>query len=141
MFRNSRLTGAFLAGFFCLLSSAHAASLGKNPAAGLVRATDGSLYGTTANGGTNDLGTVYKVDGESGLVTTLINFTGVAGANPGSTPLAPLIFGTDGKLYGTTSEGGANNFGTVFRVSVSGVMELLYAFGTNNSDGAIRKGN
>ncbi|MBA3354067.1 MAG: putative Ig domain-containing protein, partial [Blastocatellia bacterium] len=139
MFRTSRILLATCLAVLCLTPNAPAASLGKNPAAGLVQGSDGSFYGTTSNGGLNEFGTVYKI-APDGLVTTLINFSGTAGVNPGSTPLAPLIFGSDGKLYGTTSEGGANNFGTVFRLSVSGVMELLYSFGVGNDDGANPKG-
>jgi len=44
--------------------------------------------------------------------TTLVSFDGTDGANS----TAGLIRATDGNFYGTTSEGGANNDGTVFQV-------------------------
>ncbi len=75
----------------------------------------------------------------TGYFTTLVNFSGFGntqtpptptggGADVGATPLAPLTLGTDGKLYGTASQGGIDNAGTVFRVSISGVIEQLHWF-------------
>jgi uncharacterized repeat protein (TIGR03803 family) len=87
---------------------------GEYPYAGLVQATNGDLYGTTANGGDNgNYGTVYKLTLD-GTLTTLHSFDNTDGANPD----AGLAQGTNGDLYGTTSYGGANNDGTVFRLSV-----------------------
>ena len=138
MFRVSKLKVLPLV-FFSLISVASAASLGKNPAAGLVEGTDGALYGTTSNGGTNDLGTVFRID-PNGLITTLINFTGTAGANPGAIPLGPLVFGNDGKLYGTTSEGGANDFGARLSRECQRSYGTALYFGTGPGDGANPKG-
>ena len=50
----------------------------------------------------------------SGALTTLLYFDGYNGANP----RAPLVHAADGSFYGTTINGGANGFGTVFRLSV-----------------------
>ena len=57
--------------------------------------------------------------------TTLVNFDGTNGFNP--TP-APLVQGTDGNLYGTTLFGGANQAGTVFKLTPSGTLTTLYSF-------------
>jgi uncharacterized repeat protein (TIGR03803 family) len=64
------------------------------------------------------------------VFTSLYSFTG---ANDGANPYAGLVQGRDGNLYGTTSSGGANNLGTVFKIS-NGVLTRLYSFdGTNGA--------
>src|SRR5206468_2927551 len=49
-------------------------STGKDPVSALVQGTDGNFYGTTADGGTSNLGTIFSVD-SSGAITTLHTFT------------------------------------------------------------------
>ena len=72
------------------------ASEGRLPSASLLLASDGNLYGTTAYGGTGGYGgTLFSV-GATGTFTTLYTFAGDAGLQP----MAPLIQGTDGNLYG-----------------------------------------
>jgi uncharacterized repeat protein (TIGR03803 family) len=68
-------------------------------------------------------------------LTTLANFNGNNGANPF---FAPLLQGTDGNLYGTTSAGGAHGQGTVFKVSRAGTVSTLYSFcsRSNCADGS-----
>jgi len=88
---------------------------GGAPYAGLIQATDGNLYGTTESGGVNGKGTIFKIS-PSGTLTTLYSFAGYPA--DGANPEAGLIQGTNGKLYGTTISGGANDFGTVFSLSV-----------------------
>jgi uncharacterized repeat protein (TIGR03803 family) len=93
-----------------------AGSDGAEPFAGLVQGSDGNFYGTTQLGGlgpcTGGCGTVFKIT-PSGALTTLYSFAGSDGANPD----AGLVQGSDGNFYGTTHQGGANNVGTVFRLS------------------------
>jgi uncharacterized repeat protein (TIGR03803 family) len=66
-----------------------------------------------------------------GAFTTLVEF----GNNDpkGGEPHAPLTEGNDGKLYGTTTAGGAYNWGTIFRVTTGGSFETLWNF-NNTSD-------
>jgi len=97
------------------------------PNGGLLRMPDGTLYGTTVYDGAWALGTVFVMtpDGVSGYTTTTLHeFSGPDGA----TPLAPLIMASDGLLYGTTSAGGDNASGTVFRIDALGNFELLHSF-------------
>jgi len=98
--------------------------------AGLILGTDGNFYGTTyANGstGVGCCGTVFKITA-SGTLTTLYSFCIQTGCPDGSYPYAGLIQPTDGNFYGTTSSGGASNFGTVFKITPAGALTTLYSF-------------
>jgi uncharacterized repeat protein (TIGR03803 family) len=113
---------------------------GSLPFAGLVQATNGKLYGTTYSGGTNGVGTVFKIT-PSGTLTTLYSFCpGGGGCTDGNGPDAGLVQATNGNFYGTTQFGGANNGGTVFKITPSGTLTTLYNFcsqgGSNCTDGA-----
>ena len=96
---------------------------GTYPAAALVQGADGALYGTTQAGGTNTAGTVFKVSSE-GTLYTLLHAFGAAdgtGANSdGAAPVAALIQGVDGLMYGTASQGGVNANGTAFSLNPDG---------------------
>ncbi len=64
-------------------------------------------------------------------LTTLLSFAGTDGAQP----YAGLIQATDGNLYGTTKFGGANNDGTIFKITLSGTLTTLHSFdATDGSD-------
>jgi uncharacterized repeat protein (TIGR03803 family) len=88
---------------------------GVTPYAGLVMDKLGNLYGTTvAGGGTGGVsGIVFEMT-PSGAETILHNF-GATG--DGAFPWGGLVFDKSGNLYGTTLDGGANGFGTVFKVT------------------------
>jgi uncharacterized repeat protein (TIGR03803 family) len=64
--------------------------------------------------------------------TTLVNFDGTNGAIPEFMSSIPA---TNGSFYGTTQAGGANGYGTVFRITPAGVLTTLYNF-TGGTDGA-----
>jgi uncharacterized repeat protein (TIGR03803 family) len=94
----------------------------------LVQGSDGSLYGTILEGGSNQnpLGTGYGVIFRittSGSYTVIHSFVGSDGIYP-----TALVFGPDGNLYGATARGGANDSGTIFKISVSGAFTSLYSF-------------
>jgi len=96
---------------------------GANPDAGLIQATDGSLYGTTQSGGANNLGTVFRFT-PSGTLIALHSFAGT----DGSAPYGALIQASDGNLYGTTQSDGANSGGTIFEITPGGTLTTLYNF-------------
>jgi len=101
---------------------------GAAPYGGLVQGTDGNFYGTTSRGsGTNLTGTVFKIT-PAGTLTTLYSFCSQSGCPDGSLPTAALVQGTDGNFHGTTSRGGANNSGTVFKITPGGTLTTLYSF-------------
>jgi uncharacterized repeat protein (TIGR03803 family) len=86
---------------------------GFAPIAGLIQATDGNLYGATAGGGANGMGTLYRIS-TSGEYQSLYSFNGSAGKEPQGT----LTQHTNGMLYGTASEGGTYKLGTVYQVNL-----------------------
>jgi uncharacterized repeat protein (TIGR03803 family) len=89
---------------------------GSGPEADLID-VNGTLYGTTGGGGTNNGGTVFAVT-TSGSERVLHSFEACCGTGTdGSNPLAGLI-NVRGAIYGTTHDGGASGFGTVFQVSL-----------------------
>jgi uncharacterized repeat protein (TIGR03803 family) len=87
------------------------------PQAGLTLGNDGNFYGTTEEGGSDGVGTVFKVT-TNGTLTTLASFNWSNGAYP----QAGLTLGNDGNFYGTTEEGGSDGVGTVFRLILSPVI-------------------
>jgi uncharacterized repeat protein (TIGR03803 family) len=105
---------------------------GEYPYAGLVQGSDGNFYGTTFAGGMYVNGTVFRIS-PSGSYTNLHSFG--KSPNDGGYPYAGLVQGSDGNFYGTTSEGGTNNEGTVFRISPSGSETNLHSFVGYPSDG------
>lgn len=103
---------------------------GQLPIARPLLDAAGNLYGTTYYGGTQGMGTVFKVT-PSGTETVLYSF---AGAPDGAGPEAGLIF-HDGSFYGTTYQGGASNDGTVFKLTKEGQETVLYSFSALHQDG------
>jgi uncharacterized repeat protein (TIGR03803 family) len=100
---------------------------GQYPRASLLLGNDGNLYGTTAQGGATDFGSVFRINSKGTLVT-VYSFCPQKGCSDGSFPSSPLVQGKDGQFYGSTYEGGANNHGTLFRVSPNGELTQLYRF-------------
>jgi uncharacterized repeat protein (TIGR03803 family) len=104
---------------------------GSNPYGGVIRGPAGNFYGTTFYGGASGLGVVYELD-LTGRETVLHTFTGGA---DGAGPYAGVIRDSVGNLYGTTSEGGASNDGTVYKVDTAGNETVLHSF--SGTDGRI----
>jgi uncharacterized repeat protein (TIGR03803 family) len=103
---------------------------GAHPWAGVLRDSAGNLYGTTVDGGTAGLGTIFKFD-TAGTFTLLHSFA----ATDGAYPYGPVIRDSKGNLYGATYEGGAHSVGTVFKLASSGTITVLHSF-AGNTDGA-----
>ncbi len=98
-----------------------------------VQGTDLNFYGTTQGGGdpTCKCGVIYKATA-AGKITALHVFKGYP--NDGYRPIGILVQGSDGAFYGTTYQGGANNIGSVFKITAAGVYTMLYSFGTVTPD-------
>jgi uncharacterized repeat protein (TIGR03803 family) len=103
---------------------------GANPVAPLSLSGN-TLYGTTRSGGSADYGTVFKLNTEGTGFTTLHSFSG---GGDGAYPEAGLVL-SGNTLYGTTSGGGGDYEGTVFKVNVNGTgFGALHSF-SGGSDG------
>jgi uncharacterized repeat protein (TIGR03803 family) len=108
---------------------------GQSPNGELLQANDGNFYGTTSEGGANQVGnceefgcgTVFKIT-PSGTLTTLYSFCSQTNCADGSYPTAPPVQGTDGNFYGTTYAGGASGNGTIYKITPSGALTTLYSF-------------
>ncbi len=101
---------------------------GEAPIAGLVQGSDGNFYGTTYFGGINLSGTIFKINA-AGKLTTIYNFCSLSACSDGQYPEDSLIQAGNGTtFYGTASRGGANFYGTAFKVSSTGTMTTLYSF-------------
>jgi uncharacterized repeat protein (TIGR03803 family) len=109
---------------------------GSNPMTSLTLAKDGDFYGTTpAPGGlysdsSANVGTVFRVT-PAGKLTTLHTFSALKAPYlnaEGGDPLAALTVGPGGDLYGTTTTGGKNGTGTIFKMTPAGDLTVVYAF-------------
>jgi len=99
---------------------------GDGPFEGLVLATDENFYGTTSFGGADNSGIAFRIS-STGWLVQLHSFCSETNCADGGGPSA-LIQATDGNFYGTTSSGGAYNYGTIFRLAPQGKLTTLYSF-------------
>ena len=108
---------------------------GSAPGQVLIQGLDGDFYGTAEYGGANGGGTIFKITA-TGKLTTIYSFCSQLNCADGKFPLGSLLLANDGNLYGTTNQGGAMNYGTVFKFA-RGALTTLYSFcsQTNCSDG------
>lgn len=112
---------------------------GGVPVGSLVLDQSGNLYGTTTQGGTGVVGTVFELsstDGKTWSENVLYNFTG---NNDGGEPMGNVLLGSDGAIYGTTAGYGAGNYGVVYRLS-NGALTVLHAFQGGNDGEVPRDG-
>jgi uncharacterized repeat protein (TIGR03803 family) len=112
------------------------ASDGINPVGGLLLDKSGNLYGTTTQGGSLGGGTVFMLSPAGGgwTSTVLYNFS------KGAEPSASLTMDAAGNLYGTTTRGGKNNLGTIFKLipgSGGWTYQSLKEFTSDLTDGAL----
>lgn len=107
---------------------------GSVPQGRLLLGSDGSVYGVTGEGGTENLGTIYKLANQPGWpIQVLHSFN----EEQGGSPRAGLAFGADGLLYGTTGvtyygHSYADTAGTDFSISPLGdtvEYQVIHVFG------------
>ena len=117
---------------------------GSFPWGGVTVGPNGSIYGTTATGGTGIGGTVFNLRPPATFCrsvlcpwdeTVLYNFTG---GSDGRNPQAGVVFDASGNICGTNVNGGGGSVGVVYEMTPSNggwTYQLLYTF-TNGQDGA-----
>ena len=103
---------------------------GGFPYAGLIRDSEGTLYGTTEYGGTSVAGVVFSASPEGGEAP-IYSFTG---GSDGGNPQTGVTLDGAGNLYGTTYSGGQHYVGVVYKVDTTGKETVLHSF-TNGADG------
>jgi uncharacterized repeat protein (TIGR03803 family) len=106
-------------------------SNGSNPTSGLVRDASGNLYGTTIEGGSGVVGTVFEVNPVTHFFATLATFNS---STTGANPYAGLYADSKGNLFGTTEHGGANGDGTIYEVA-AGTHALTVLTNFNGTNG------
>jgi uncharacterized repeat protein (TIGR03803 family) len=110
----------------------HGAGDGEQPYGGITIGPDGTIYGATVyGGGANSLGTLYKVDPDSGTETVLHAFTG--SKRDGGLPRAQPILDDAGNLYGGTTQSTGEDCegygcGMIYELAADGTYSILYNF-------------
>ena len=102
-------------GTYTLLAEFGGTTTGATPTGKLTLGDDGNFYGVTTGGGPDGSGTVFEMT-PSGTLTTLYAFRELTKKDTGSVPKTALTLGANGYLYGTTTQGGANGYGTIFKI-------------------------
>lgn len=110
---------------------------GSNPVGNVIQGSDGKLYGMTRSGGANSGGVIFSFDPSTATYTKLYVFNNATGYSPS---YGGLLEANNGKLYGMTQLGGANNLGVLFSFDLSsGNYTDLYDF--NAANGASPQGS
>jgi uncharacterized repeat protein (TIGR03803 family) len=96
---------------------------------GLIMDSSGNLFGITNFGGANGDGNIFELAKGSGTITTLASFDGSNGRYPDG----GVVMDSFGNLFGTTWQGGASNYGTVFELNKgNGTITTLASFDGSN---------
>jgi uncharacterized repeat protein (TIGR03803 family) len=128
-------TGRVLANLYAFCAQPSCAD-GAGPMAGLMQASNGDFYGTTAFGGSESEGTVFEIT-TSGDLTTIYTFCMQTNCPSGGDPEASLIQATDGNLYSTAVAGAGDcaievDCGTIFGMTTKGQFKTIYTFCTSD---------
>jgi uncharacterized repeat protein (TIGR03803 family) len=120
-------------------SVVHQFQASEGHAASLLQARDGFFYGCAvfpfAAAGS---GTLFRMAPSGGHFEILHRFgaVDVNGANSdGADCFEPLVETHPGMLYGSTTYGGPNGNGVVFRYSAAKGLEIVHAFSASNASG------
>lgn len=109
---------------------------GSGPVGSLLQSSNGKFYGLMYEGGTSNFGTLFEYDPATNAYTKKADFNGTNGRNPRS----GLTEGSNGKLYGTTYEGGTSSVGVLFEFDPStGILTNKLNF-TNGANGKLPRG-
>jgi len=99
-----------------------------------------TFYGTASGGGTHASGVVFSITSAK-KYSDIYDFCAKKNCADGAYPGAPVIEGTDGNLYGTTTGGNGNSHcpslngcGTAFALTTKGVLTTLHSFDSTDGD-------
>ncbi|HPH84954.1 MAG TPA: Ig-like domain-containing protein, partial [Ferruginibacter sp.] len=102
---------------------------GVYPEGSLIETANGKLYGMTPGGGANNQGVLFEYDVSINVYTKKVDYSFLNGINPYSS----MIKASNGKLYGLTLLGGANNQGVLFEYDAnSNVYSKRFDFSSTN---------
>ena len=91
-----------------------------------------TLYGVLNNGGPGQgYGSVYRLSTDGTGFSVLHGFRSSNSSTDGTFP-SGLMVGKDGRLYGLTARGGANNAGTVFQLTTGGSFKVLHSLSASS---------
>ena len=103
-----------------------------NPTGGVIIDSEGNLYGTLSFGEGSSTGGIFELVKGTGTLSELAEFNGT----DGQSPLGPLVMDSQGNLYGTAEQGGANGDGDIFELPKgSGFITDIADFNLNNGAG------
>ncbi len=106
-------------------------TVGETPWAGLLLGTNGLLYGTTTLEGSGGYGSLFSIT-TNGAISPVAEFS-LPNPHPAN-PYGGVVYGSDGLLYGMTTQGGSNYVnGTVYNITGSGPVIVVNFNGTNGS--------
>jgi len=115
---------------------------GAYPLSGLAMDSAGNLYGTTYQGGTDNLGTVYKLKaGKNNKFSQSVLYSFTGGDTDGDYPYYNdgVVLDSKGNIYGATYEGGSqDSAGTVYELKLSKNKykeSVLHALAGGSTDG------
>lgn len=102
---------------FAVLKHLNVVTTGGYPSARLLLRGDGLFYGAASEGGSSEAGTIFRINPDGSDFTILKE---LHRSTDGAFPISGLIEGDNGKLYGTTLNGGTYDYGTVFEMEPDG---------------------
>jgi len=106
---------------------------GWAPSASVMQASDGYLYGTTEYGGSDGVGTVFKLNTDGSGYGVLHSFS--TNEDAGQYPQSAVVQGSNGTLYGTAASSGSYGDGAVFKLNTNGSdFTLLHTFEASNAN-------
>jgi len=109
---------------------------GTNIQSGLLKASNGKLYGVTASGGSNNKGTLYEFDPSNDSYKVMVHFMGGNGVSPIGLPMQA----SNNRIYGTTSSGGTNGTGVIYEFDITTrTSQIIHHF--SNGLGSRPRGN